>query len=77
MGSMGCGIHPTVPQGSNRIVVRTTDKSGQVQTSEVRPPFPDRNTPYHQYKDPIAYSQSPSSEYQLIILDYLFPEGMI
>jgi hypothetical protein len=35
---------PSAPQGSNRIVVRATDKTGQVQTSEVRPPFPDRNT---------------------------------
>jgi hypothetical protein len=35
---------PTAPQESNRIVVRATDKTGQVQTSEVRPPFPDGNT---------------------------------
>jgi DMSO/TMAO reductase YedYZ molybdopterin-dependent catalytic subunit len=38
---------PTAPQGSNRIIVRATDKTGQVQTSEVRPPFPDGNTGYH------------------------------
>ena len=38
---------PTAPQGSNRIVVRATDKTGKVQTAEVRPPFPDGNTGYH------------------------------
>jgi DMSO/TMAO reductase YedYZ molybdopterin-dependent catalytic subunit len=38
---------PTAPQGGNRIVVRATDKTGHVQTSEVRPPFPDGNTGYH------------------------------
>ena len=41
------GFTPTAPQGSNRIVVRATDKTGKVQTSEVRPPFPDGNTGYH------------------------------
>ena len=35
------------PQGSDRIVVRATDKTGKVQTAEVRPPFPDGNTGYH------------------------------
>jgi hypothetical protein len=38
---------PTASQGSNRIVVRATDKTGKVQTSEVRPPFPDGDTGYH------------------------------
>jgi hypothetical protein len=39
---------PTIPQGSNRIVVRASDKTGQVQTTEVRPPSPrDGNTGYH------------------------------
>ena len=41
------GFSPAAPQGSNRIVVRATDKTGKVQTSEVRPPFPDGNTGYH------------------------------
>jgi DMSO/TMAO reductase YedYZ molybdopterin-dependent catalytic subunit len=41
------GFTPAAPQGSNRIVVRATDKTGKVQTSEVRPPFPDGNTGYH------------------------------
>ena len=35
------------PQSSNTIVLRATDKTGKVQTSEVRPPFPDGNTGYH------------------------------
>jgi DMSO/TMAO reductase YedYZ molybdopterin-dependent catalytic subunit len=41
------GFAPAAPQGSNRIIVRATDKTGKVQTSEVRPPFPDGNTGYH------------------------------
>ena len=41
------GFTPAVPQGCNRIAVRATDKIGKVQTSEVRPPFPDGNTGYH------------------------------
>lgn len=41
------GFTPAAPRGSNRIVVRATDKTGKVQTSEVRPPFPDGNTGYH------------------------------
>jgi DMSO/TMAO reductase YedYZ molybdopterin-dependent catalytic subunit len=41
------GFTPAAPQGSNRIVVRATDKTGKVQTSEIRPPFPDGNTEYH------------------------------
>ena len=41
------GFTLAAPQGSNRIVVRATDKTGKVQTSEVRPPFPDGNTGYH------------------------------
>ena len=41
------GFTPAGAQGSNRIVVRATDKTGKVQTSEVRPPFPDGNTGYH------------------------------
>jgi DMSO/TMAO reductase YedYZ molybdopterin-dependent catalytic subunit len=41
------GFTPAAPQGSNRIVVRATDKTGKVQTSEVRPPFPNGNTGYH------------------------------
>ncbi|MGA8084564.1 MAG: molybdopterin-dependent oxidoreductase, partial [Candidatus Nitrosopolaris sp.] len=41
------GFTPAAPQGSNRIVVRATDKTGKVQTSEIRPPFPDGNTGYH------------------------------
>ena len=41
------GFTPDAPQGTNRIVVRATDKTGKVQISEVRPPFPDGNTGYH------------------------------
>jgi hypothetical protein len=32
--------------GNYKIVVRATDKTGKVQTAEVRPPFPDGNTGY-------------------------------
>ena len=38
---------PTATQSNYKIVVRATDKKGQVQTAEVRPPFPDGNTGYH------------------------------
>jgi hypothetical protein len=41
------GFTPAAPQGSNRIVVRATDKTGKAQTSEVRLPFRDGNTGYH------------------------------
>ena len=34
-------------KGSYKIVVRTTDKTGKVQTAEVREPFPNRATGYH------------------------------
>ncbi len=41
------GFVPTATQSNYKIVVRATDKTGKVQTSEVRPPFPDGNTGYH------------------------------
>src|SRR5215831_15225488 len=41
------GFVPTATQSNYKIVVRATDKTGQVQTAEVRPPFPDGATGYH------------------------------
>ena len=41
------GFTPTTAQGNYRIVVRATDKTGKIQTAEVRPPFPDGATGYH------------------------------
>jgi len=41
------GFTPATAQGNYRIVVRATDKTGKVQTAEVRPPFPDGATGYH------------------------------
>lgn len=41
------GFTPSAAQSNYRIVVRATDKTGKVQTAEVRPPFPDGNTGYH------------------------------
>jgi DMSO/TMAO reductase YedYZ molybdopterin-dependent catalytic subunit len=41
------GFTPATSQTNYRIVVRATDKTGKVQTAEVRPPFPDGNTGYH------------------------------
>jgi DMSO/TMAO reductase YedYZ molybdopterin-dependent catalytic subunit len=41
------GFVPTATQSNYKIVVRATDKTGKVQTAEVRPPFPDGNTGYH------------------------------
>lgn len=41
------GFTPATAQKNYRIVVRATDKTGKVQTAEVRPPFPDGNTGYH------------------------------
>jgi DMSO/TMAO reductase YedYZ molybdopterin-dependent catalytic subunit/uncharacterized Tic20 family protein len=41
------GFTPVTAQGNYRIVVRATDKTGKIQTAEVRPPFPDGATGYH------------------------------
>jgi DMSO/TMAO reductase YedYZ molybdopterin-dependent catalytic subunit len=41
------GFTPTTAQGNSIIVVRATDKTGKIQTAEVRPPFPDGTTGYH------------------------------
>ncbi len=41
------GFTPTTAQGNYEIVVRATDKTGKIQTAEVRPPFPDGATGYH------------------------------
>ena len=41
------GFTPARAQGNYRIVVRATDKTGKIQTAEVRPPFPDGATGYH------------------------------
>ena len=41
------GFTPTTAQGNYKIVVRATDKTGKIQTAEVRPPFPDGATGYH------------------------------
>lgn len=38
---------PTGAQGNYKLVVIATDKSGKVQTAEIRPPFPDGATGYH------------------------------
>jgi DMSO/TMAO reductase YedYZ molybdopterin-dependent catalytic subunit len=38
---------PAPSQGNYRIVVRATDKTGKIQTAEVRPPFPNGATGYH------------------------------
>jgi DMSO/TMAO reductase YedYZ molybdopterin-dependent catalytic subunit len=41
------GFTPTGAQGNYTVIVRATDKTGKVQTAEVRPPFPDGATGYH------------------------------
>jgi DMSO/TMAO reductase YedYZ molybdopterin-dependent catalytic subunit len=41
------GFTSATAQGNYRIVVRATDKTGKIQTAEVRPPFPDGATGYH------------------------------
>ena len=41
------GFVPTAAQSNYKIVVRATDKTGKVQTAEVRPPYPDGATGYH------------------------------
>jgi DMSO/TMAO reductase YedYZ molybdopterin-dependent catalytic subunit len=41
------GFTPATAQGNYRIVVRATDKTGKIQTAEVRPPFPDGASGYH------------------------------
>ena len=41
------GFIPKEEGGNYKIVVRATDKKGQVQTSELRKPFPDGATGYH------------------------------
>jgi DMSO/TMAO reductase YedYZ molybdopterin-dependent catalytic subunit len=41
------GFVPTATQSNYKIVVRATDKTGKVQTAEVRPPYPDGATGYH------------------------------
>lgn len=41
------GFTPVTAQGNYKIVVRATDKTGKIQTAEVRPPFPDGATGYH------------------------------
>lgn len=38
---------PSAGPGNYKIVVRATDKTGKVQTADIRPPFPDGNTGYH------------------------------
>jgi len=41
------GFTPAGAQGNYTVIVRATDKSGKVQTAEIRPPFPDGATGYH------------------------------
>ena len=41
------GFTPSAGAGNYKIVVRAADKTGKVQTAEVRPPFPNGNTGYH------------------------------
>jgi Mo-co oxidoreductase dimerisation domain len=41
------GFIPPAVSGNYKIVVRATDKTGKIQTAEIRPPFPDGNTGYH------------------------------
>ena len=41
------GFVPTATQSNYKIVVRATDKTGKVQTAEIRPPYPDGATGYH------------------------------
>ncbi len=41
------GFTPAEAQGNYKVIVRATDKSGKVQTAEIRPPFPDGATGYH------------------------------
>ena len=41
------GFIPTEEGNNYKIIVRATDKEGQVQTSELREPFPDGATGYH------------------------------
>lgn len=41
------GFIPSSGPGNYKIVVRAADKTGRVQTAEIRPPFPNGNTGYH------------------------------
>ena len=41
------GFVPSSGSGNYKIVVRAADKTGRVQTAEIRPPFPNGNTGYH------------------------------
>ena len=41
------GFVPNATESNYKIVVRATDKTGKVQTAEVRPPYPDGATGYH------------------------------
>ena len=41
------GFTPSAGPGNYKIVVRATDKTGMVQTVNIRPPFPDGATGYH------------------------------
>jgi DMSO/TMAO reductase YedYZ molybdopterin-dependent catalytic subunit len=41
------GFIPSSGSGNYKIVVRAADKTGRVQTAEIRPPFPNGNTGYH------------------------------
>lgn len=41
------GFTPSAGPGNYKIVVRATDKTGKVQTVNIRPPFPDGATGYH------------------------------
>jgi DMSO/TMAO reductase YedYZ molybdopterin-dependent catalytic subunit len=44
------GFTPATAQGNYTVIVRATDKRGNVQTAEIRPPFPDGATGYHMIK---------------------------
>ena len=44
------GFVPTATQSNYKIVVRATDKTGKVQTSEVRPPYPIQDTILSMYR---------------------------
>ncbi len=41
------GFTPSAGPGNYKIVVRATDRTGNVQTADIRPPFPDGATGYH------------------------------
>jgi hypothetical protein len=47
MGSVECRIHSAAARENYKIVVRATEKTGKVQTAEVRLSFPDVNIRYH------------------------------